>query len=239
MFWIVYALCIGAAAWHCRHEIDTLLFFDEFKSREIPHARFLLEMHRIKVLACVGVLRAIVLCLLAMGYTHAYESAHIMLVAKRDAARQTTPPWHCEGNTDWDLLSWSERAFVMFGRSEEACAEYLAHTQMGVWPSPMVVFEDMLADIFLRPFVSIGDALGKSLALLLGHHSYFAQVYLLLLLPILVIVGCFAWPWYQANQRTAQFISYSRQRPVHPLSIEEDDMLGGDQLLLCASSDKP
>lgn len=223
---VLHGACASLFLWHCRHELDVLLYFNHVvRDKHIPttHEGVMRSMHRLKATAWAGLLRTLVMYLLFLGYVHTYKTTHVALEAQKAAAKMQAPPWHCVGNTDWDTLSWGERVYVMMGPPPEtACAQYLASIELDTWPNPLNVATDLASGIFIRPFVSIVDGASVALEKLLSHHGAMIQLYLLCLLPLLAIALVFCAPWIQMWWRT-HHPSPPIHAPYHPLQIEEID----------------
>lgn len=141
--------------------------------------------HERHMAAWARILRSALVYGIAIAYIHHYMHQHDALVARRDAARMQEPPYHCNGNMEHPpgVAAWVLAATV--GPSaEQACADYLATTNLHVWPNPLHVAQDLVFGFF----VSLAEHIGRALHLFLSNFAYVMQGYILMLVPAIVIV---------------------------------------------------
>jgi hypothetical protein len=185
MLFLALSLFVVALAAHwCYPAIEVIYFWDHTASRlrQIDHWSYVHQRHVITARAWRRVITAVSCCVVALAYLHVYSGQCDALVAQRTAALSQPPPYGCPGNIqNWEDLTLAQQARItlFIGPSpESACATYLAHVSMSLWPNPIIAYPLLL---------HAADAVGEAMSLFLGHHSLLIQA-VLILLPVAALV---------------------------------------------------
>ena len=139
-------------------------------------------------LACI-----LVLYFLMQAYVSQYKATHMALVAERNNAEMSDPPYLCNGNTAWSLS-------VSMTSEEELqrqCSEFNRKLSMDVWPNPlMVLFETFLATPAKYIRDSMADSIAQFIKRIKAPFNLMSQAYMMLTLPVcLLVCAVFAIGW--------------------------------------------
>ena len=204
-WWMLVLVLFVCWCW-CRQEVRQLLRFHTHIQDGIPLTSFRdkaydtwmgSDYERAKRKAGLAVMQALGMSLAMLAWTHAYDSAHSLLVAQRNAALMQPPPWQCLDNMDWNALSYaSQMQVLLHGNAADECALYLASINTNVWPNPAQVTLDVF---LLVPLARSADTMGAGMQGFLHHFPWVLQVLLLVGVPVMGLALLLAAPWIQAS----------------------------------------
>ena len=188
LFLALSLLVVALGAHRIYPAVEVIYFWEHTAARlkQIDHWSYVQQREIITSMATRRIALTAGCVVLALAYLHVYSGQCDTLVAQREAALSQPPPYGCSNGQLWEELSMAQQARIalQIGPSpESACATYLAHIHMSLWPNPILIYALIL---------HTADAVGQGMALVLGPHSILIQAILVLLPAFAALLAVYA-----------------------------------------------